>query len=90
MGGGASKTSKVVKVEDFNQSSLTDDSFLVINLHAPSGFGGATVVLLVIGLGLVGTGWQSGFRGARPRPGGRLHLWRYSITPHNLDEGRCT
>ena len=56
MGGGASKTSKVVKAEDFNQSSLKDDSFSVINIHAPSGFGGATVVLLVIGLGLVGYG----------------------------------
>ena len=56
MGGGASKTSKVVKAEDFNQSFLTDNSFSVINLHAPSGFGGAAVVLLVIGLGLVGYG----------------------------------
>ena len=53
MRGGASKTSEIVKAEDFNPSSLTEDSFLVISLHAPIGFGGATVVLLVIGLGLV-------------------------------------
>ena len=56
MGGGASKTSEVMKADDFNQSSLTDDIFSVINLHSPSGFGGATLVLLVIGLGLVGYG----------------------------------
>ena len=48
MGGGASKTSEIVKAEDFNQSSLTDDSFSVIHLHAPSGVGEATVVLLVL------------------------------------------
>ena len=56
MGGGTSKSSEVVKADEFNQSSLTDDSFSVINLHIPSGFGGASVVLVVIGLGLVGYG----------------------------------
>ena len=50
------KTSEIVKAEDLNQSSLTDDSFSVINLHAPSGVGGATVVLLVLSQGLVGYG----------------------------------
>ena len=56
IGGGASKSSEVVKVGEFNQSSLTDDSFSVINLRVPSGFGGASVVLVVMGLGLVGYG----------------------------------
>ena len=51
MGGGASKISEVVKADQFNQFSLTDDSFSVINLHIPSGFGGASVVLVVMGLG---------------------------------------
>ena len=56
MGGGTSKSSEVVKADEFNQSSLTDDSFSVINLHIPSGFGGASVVLVVMGLGLAGYG----------------------------------
>ena len=54
MGGGSSKSSEVVKATDFNQESLKDESFSVVNLHMPSGFGGASVVLLVLGLGLAG------------------------------------
>ena len=54
MGGGPSKSSEVVKAEEFNQSSLTDDSFSVINLHIPSGIAGASMVLVVMGLGLAG------------------------------------
>ena len=54
MGGGSSKSSEVVKADDFNQESLTDDSFSVVNLHMPSGFGGASLVILVLGLGLAG------------------------------------
>ena len=56
MGGGTSKSSEVVKADLFTQSSLTDDSFSVVNLHIPSGFGGASVVLVVMGLGLAGYG----------------------------------
>ena len=54
MGGGSSKSSEVVKATDFNQESLKDESFSVVNLHMPSGLGGASVVLLVLGLGLAG------------------------------------
>ena len=55
MGGGSSKSSEVVKAEgDFTQESLKDESFLVVNLHMPSGFGGASAVLLVLGLCLAG------------------------------------
>ena len=54
MGGGSSKSSEVVKASDFNQESLKDESFSVVNLHMPSGFGGASMVLMVLGLGLAG------------------------------------
>ena len=33
MGGGSFKSSEVVKANDFNQSSLKDESFSVVNLH---------------------------------------------------------
>ena len=56
MGGGTSKFFEVVKEDEFNQYSLTDDRFSVVNLHIPSGFGGASVVLVVMGLGLAGYG----------------------------------
>ena len=54
MGGGSSKSSEVVKATNFNQESLKDESFSVVNLHMPSRFGGTSVVLLVLGLGLAG------------------------------------
>jgi hypothetical protein len=54
MGGGTLKSSEVVKADDVTQSSLTDESLSVLNLHMPSGFRGASVVLVVLGLGLVG------------------------------------
>ena len=55
MGVGSSKSSEVVKAEgDFTQESLKDESFSVVNLHMPSGFGGASAVLLVLGLCLAG------------------------------------
>ena len=45
----------MVKAEgDFTQESLKDESFSVVNLHMPSGFGGASAVLLVLGLCLAG------------------------------------
>ena len=55
MGGGSSKSLEVVKAEgDFTQESLKDESFSVLNLNMPSGFGGASAVLLVLGLCLAG------------------------------------
>ena len=50
------KSSEVVKADEFTESSITDNSFSVVNLHIPSGFGGASVVLVVMGLGLAGYG----------------------------------
>ena len=61
MGGGSSKSSEVVKAEEFTQSSLTDESFSILNLHMPSGFGGASLVLVILGLGGAGyvlSKWQ--------------------------------
>ena len=54
MGGGSSKSSEVVKAEEFTQSSLTDESFSILNLHILSGFRGATMVVVVLGLGCAG------------------------------------
>ena len=55
MGGVSSKASEVVKAEgNFTQESLKDESFSVINMHLPSGFSGASAVLLVLGLCLAG------------------------------------
>ena len=70
MGGGSSKSSEVVKAEEFTQSSLTDESFSILNLHMPSGFGGATIVLVVLGLGCAGyvlAKWQERRRTAARR-----------------------
>ena len=54
MGGGSSKSTETVKSENFHQSSLTDESFSIFNFHSQSGFGGAALVLIVLGLGCVG------------------------------------
>ena len=54
MGGGSSKSSEVVKAEEFTQSSLTDESFSVVNLNMPSGFGRASMVLVILGLSCAG------------------------------------
>ena len=55
MGGSTSKATEVVKSDgDFTQESLRDQSWSLINLHLPSSFSGAAVVILVIGLGLGG------------------------------------
>ena len=54
MGGGTSKLAEVVKAGDFHQSCLTDESFSVFNFHIPSGFGGASLVLVVLGLSCTG------------------------------------
>ena len=50
MGGGGSKSAETVKSENFEQSTLTDESFSIFNFHSPSGFGGAALVLVVLGL----------------------------------------
>ena len=50
-----SKASEVVKADgDFNQSSIKDASWSIINFHFPSSFTGAMVVIVVIGLGIGG------------------------------------
>ena len=47
---GARPSVETVKAENFKQSMLTDESFSFINFHSPSGFGGAALVLGVVGL----------------------------------------
>ena len=54
MGGGGSKSTETVKSENFQQSTLTDESFSIFNFHSPSGFGGAALVLIVLGLACAG------------------------------------
>ena len=55
MGGSTSKATEVVKSDgDFTQESLRDQSWSLINLHLPSSFSGAAVVILVLGLGIGG------------------------------------
>ena len=50
-----SKATEVVKTDgDFNQSSVKDASWSIINFHFPSSFTGTMVVILIIGLGLGG------------------------------------
>ena len=50
MGGGGSKSTETVKSENFQQSTLTDESFSIFNFQSLSGFGGAALVLIVLGL----------------------------------------
>ena len=45
---------ETVKSENFEQSSLTDESFSIFNIHAPLGFQGAVLVLAVLGLACLG------------------------------------
>ena len=54
MGVGCPKSTKTVKSENFQQSTLTDESFSIFNFHSPSGFGGAALVLVVLGLACAG------------------------------------
>ena len=50
-----SKATEVVKTAgDFNQSSIKDASWSIINFHFPSTFTNAMAVILVIGLCLAG------------------------------------
>ena len=54
MGPSLSKSTEVVKAEKFEQQSLDDSSWSIINLHGTSTAGGAIVVLLILGLVLGG------------------------------------
>ena len=45
---------ETVKSENFEQSSLTDESFSIFNIHAPSGFREAALGLAVLGLACLG------------------------------------
>ena len=45
---------ETVKSESFEQSSLTDESFSIFIIHAPSGFRGAGLVLAVLGVACLG------------------------------------
>ena len=56
MGSGASKSVETVKAESFEQSTLTDESMSIINMHTPSSLGGAMVVMRVLGLACLGYG----------------------------------
>ena len=54
MGPSLSKSTEVVKAERFEQESLDDSSWSIINLHGMSTAGGAIIVLLILGLALGG------------------------------------
>ena len=54
MGGGGSKSVETVKRKNVKHSSLTDESFSIFKIHAPSGAGGAALVLGVLGLACLG------------------------------------
>ena len=45
---------ETVKSENFEQSTLTDESFSIFIIHAQSGVGGAALVLGVLGLACLG------------------------------------
>ena len=45
---------ETVKNENFEQSTLMDESFSIFNIHAPSGVRGAALVLGVLGLACLG------------------------------------
>jgi hypothetical protein len=54
MGPSLSKSTEVVKAEKFEQQSLDDSSWSIINLHGTSTAMGSIVVLLILGLVLGG------------------------------------
>ena len=51
-----SKSVETVKAESFQQESLRDDSMSLVNLHLPSLFGGAMLILVILGLACLGYG----------------------------------
>ena len=78
MGGESSKSSEVVKAEEFTQSSL---SFSVLNLHMPSGFGGASMVLVILGLSCASyvlAKWQERRKTATRRAATSLEIQKLS------------
>ena len=77
MGGGSSKSSEVVKAEEFTQSSLTDESFSVLNLHMPS----ASMVLVILGLSCASymlAKWQERRKTATRRAATSLEIQKLS------------
>ena len=54
MGGKPSKETEIVKPESFNQESLVDDSFLILNIYGASSAGGALMVVVVLALACLG------------------------------------
>ena len=56
MGNGDSKTVETVKAENFEQESLRDESMSLINLHLPSLFRGAMLIVAILGLACLGYG----------------------------------
>ena len=54
MGPALSKSTEIVKAENFKQESLDDSSFSIINLHGTSTAGGAIFVLMILGLACAG------------------------------------
>mgnify|MGYP007123611368 CR=1 FL=1 len=56
MGSGGSKTVETVKAKSFEQESLRDKSMLLNNLHLPSSFGGAMLIVAILGLACLGYG----------------------------------
>ena len=56
MGTYPSKQDEIVKAENFNQESLADSSFSILNIHGASSLGGALLVIVVILLAVGGYG----------------------------------
>ena len=71
MGNPNSKSVETVKAESFQQESLRDDSMSLVNLHLPSLFGGAMLIVVILGLACLGYGVQDSAIGRRARPGGQ-------------------
>ena len=56
MGNPNSKFVETVKAESFQQESLRDDIMSLVNLHLPSLFGGAMLIVVILGLTCLGYG----------------------------------
>ena len=56
MGSYPTKETKTIKAESFNQESLSDSSFSVLNIHSASGVWGGLLVVVVIMLAASGNG----------------------------------
>ena len=65
---------ETVKSESFEQCTLTEESFSIFNIHAPSWVGGAALVLGVLGLACLG------YALARVKDRRREAAWRAATT----------